>query len=85
MAKSKTTDRQAQIDWDKYFENFIASVSADKSETQDQQKKRIKDLENDFEAWKQYYFPKYCFAPAAPFHVKASRRILNNPEWYESR
>lgn len=85
MAKSKTTDRQAQIDWDKYFENFIASVSADKSESRDQQKKRIKDLESDFEAWKQFYFPKYCFAAAAPFHIKSSKRILNNPEWYESR
>jgi len=85
MAKSKITDRQAQIDWDKYFDNFIASVSADKTETTDERKKRIKKLEGDFEEWKKYYFPKYCFAPAAPFHVKASKRILNNPEWYESR
>jgi len=85
MAKFKITDRQAKIDWDKYFDNFIASVSADKNETADQQKKRIARLEKDFEAWKVYYFPKYCFAPAAAFHKRASKRILQNPEWYESR
>ena len=32
-----------------------------------------------------YYFPKYCSAPPASFHKRASQRILNNPEWYESR
>lgn len=85
MAKAKITDRQAKIDWDKYFENFIAAASADQHETEEEQKKRIAKLEANFEDWKVYYFPKYCFAPAAPFHVKASKRIINNPEWYESR
>jgi hypothetical protein len=84
MAKFKITDKQAKTSWDKYYENYIAS-SANKNETHQEQTKRIARLEKDFEAWKVYYFPKYCYAPSAAFQKKASRRILNNPEWYESR
>lgn len=81
----KSTDRQAKQDWDQYFDSFIASVSADHNESEAERKKRVSKLEADFEQWKKYYFPKYCYAPAAAFHKKASRRILANPEWYESR
>lgn len=81
----KTTDRQAKHEWDQYYESFIANVSAEHDETEADRKKRVRKLESDFEEWKKYYFPKYCFAPAAPFHKKASRRILDNAEWYESR
>jgi hypothetical protein len=84
-AKLKATDTQAGRDWDVYYKNFLSRVHADRSESEADRKKRIKKLESDFEAWKVYYFPKYCYAPAAPFHVKASKRILENPEWYESR
>ncbi|MEN6423286.1 MAG: hypothetical protein ABFD76_15205 [Smithella sp.] len=85
MVALKTTDRQAVKDWNSYYESFIASVAAEHDETDQQRKKRVADLEADFEEWKKYYFPKYCYAPPAPFHKKASKRILENPEWYESR
>jgi len=81
----KASDIQAKKDWDIYFTNFIAEVSADKNESNAEKLKRIARLEANFEEWKKYYFPKYCYAPPAPFHKRASRRILNNPEWYESR
>lgn len=82
---SQTEIRQATKDWDVYYNNFISEVSADRDETEAEQKERIKKLEADFEEWKIYYFPKYCYAPAAAFQKKGSKRILNNPEWYESR
>ncbi|MDR2764739.1 MAG: hypothetical protein LBB90_06870 [Tannerella sp.] len=85
MKAVKTTDRQAKADWEVFYNNLIASAGADRNETETGRKERIARLESDFEEWKKYYFPKYCYAPAAPFHIKASRRILNNPEWYESR
>lgn len=81
----KPVDRQAARDWDSYYQSFIAAVSADLTETGAEKKKRIAALEKDFEAWKLYYFPKYCYAPPAKFHVKAARREINNPEWYETR
>lgn len=83
MAAIKLSDRQAIRDWESYFDNFIASVSAEKDETEAERKERIANLEKDFEAWKVYYFPKYCYAPAAKFHKQAAKRQLANPEWYE--
>jgi len=85
MLSAKTTTRQAVIEWDKYYENFLASVTADINESPDDKKKRIKRLEGDFDEWKLYYFPRYCSSPSAAFHKKASRRVMANPEWYESR
>ncbi|MDR1454101.1 MAG: hypothetical protein LBJ01_00460 [Tannerella sp.] len=85
MAAIRVTDAQAKRDWDIYYNNYIAAVVVDRNETEAERKKRVTRLEADFEEWKKYYFPKYCYAPAAPFHIKASRRILGNPEWYESR
>lgn len=82
---AKKTDKQSYHDWEKFYLNFVAEVSADQNETIEEQKARIKKLESNFEEWKKYYFPKYCYAPPAPFHKKSSRRILANGEWYESR
>ncbi len=87
MAELKQKDRQALRDWNSYRENFISLVSTElnENESEAQQKARIKRLEADFEEWKIYYFPKYCYAPPAKFHKKASKRALANPEWYEVR
>ncbi|WP_165043740.1 hypothetical protein [Dysgonomonas sp. ZJ709] len=76
----KVTDRQAARDWDAYYSNFVAEVNADENETLQEQKARIKRLESNFEEWKKYYFPKYCFAPPAPFHIKSSKIVLAKPE-----
>ena len=81
----KTTDKQAKLEWDSYYESFLSSVNAAHGETEAEKRRRISKLESNFEEWKKYYFPKYCFAPAAVFHKKASQRILNNPEFYEVR
>lgn len=81
----KPVDRQAARDWDSYYKSFIEAVSADMTETESDKKKRIAALEKDFEAWKVYYFPKYCSKPSAKFHKRAARRELENDEWYESR
>lgn len=85
MAVTQVTNRQAQLNWDSYYKNFLSCVNADLTESDSDRKKRIKKLEADFETWKLYYFPRYCSSPAAPFHVKGSKRVLANPEWYESR
>jgi hypothetical protein len=81
----KPGDRQAGRDWDSYFESFIASVTAETNESDSERKKRVSKLEANFEDWKMYYFPKYCYAPSAAFHKRAAKRELENDEWYESR
>ncbi|GFR75323.1 hypothetical protein ElyMa_002184700 [Elysia marginata] len=54
-------------------------------ETPFEKSKRIAALQRHFEHWAHYYFPKYYQASPAPFHSRASRRILSNPEWFEVR
>jgi len=82
---AKKTKKQIQVEWDAFYKNFVASANARMNESESEKRARIKRLEGDFEEWKKYYFAKYCTAPSARFHKKASKRILNNPEFIESR
>ena len=79
------TEKQALNLWNEYVENIRKSTALLTGETEAQQKKRIARLEADHEEWFKYYFPQYCYAPPAPFHKKASLRVLKNMEWYEVR
>lgn len=85
MSVTQKSDKQAIEFWRAYFDNFLADVSADHGETEQQRKNRRRRLEKDFEEWCRYYFPKYCYAPSAAFQKRASRRIMENPEYYEVR
>lgn len=79
------TNRQIELQWSEFRDSIKNSTPVDLNETPDQQRKRITKLEKDFEAWVKYYFPKYASSEPADFHKKASRRILNNLEWFECR
>ena len=82
-------DKQKIISWAEYNKNIAASTPVDKEEKSDAKRRRIKRLEEDPEEWYKYYFPKYTSKtngqpiPPAPFHIAASKRIIDNPEWYE--
>ena len=81
----KISERQALRDWQTYISQFVSAVVADHDENPEDQHKRIQKLESNFEDWKQYYFPNYCYSPAARFHKSASKACLENPEFYEVR
>uniref|UniRef100_UPI00321740E4 hypothetical protein n=1 Tax=uncultured Draconibacterium sp. TaxID=1573823 RepID=UPI00321740E4 len=81
----KAADRAALRKWEGFLDGFLSTVVVTDTETPEEQKKRIAKLEKNFEEWKKYYFPQYCYAPPAPFHIKASKRILKSKEWYECR
>ncbi len=81
-------DRQTKILYDKFKAQHDALASAapvNLSETPAQKRKRIAMLEADPEAWFKYYFSAYARSTPATFHIKATRRIISNPEWYEVR
>jgi len=82
---SQVEDKKAIAFWDKYVQDLIRSTVVDHSETQEDKLKRIEQLEKDNEAWFKYYFPNYYTSEPAPFHKRSTRRIMNNPEWYEVR
>jgi len=82
-------DKRKVETWEQYTKNIAASTPVDLSETSKDKRARISRLEADPEKWYKYYFPKYTSKPngqpipPAPFHIAASKRIIDNPEWYE--
>lgn len=81
----KQPDKQALLEWEEFVDNIRNSTPIDRSETQEQKAKRIKTLEADPEAWFKYYFPKYCFADPAPFHLKSTKKFLSATHLYQVR
>ena len=84
MATIQAT-KQAYIDWQEYRAALKKSTTIDNSESYGEKQRRINRLEADPEAWFAYYFPAFCTAPPADFHKRATKRIINNPEWFETR
>lgn len=82
---SRQTNKQAYQDWYEFQRNFYSGLETDPFETEAEKHKRVKRLEADPEAWFKYYFAKFCTSEPAEFHKKATRRVVNNPEWYEVR
>ena len=86
MAKiRKPTDKQLLKDWEEYYSQFISDVEVDSSESEIERQKRIAHLEANPEEWFKYYFPKYCTAEPAPFHLAATKRLFAHRRWYEVR
>lgn len=81
----KPTEKQLLKDWEVYYNQFIADVEVDSSESDIDKQKRIQYLEKNPEEWFKYYFPKYCTAEAASFHTIATKRLFANRRWYEVR
>ncbi len=78
-------DKKYFEEWQKFRDNTRKATPIDLNESVIAKQKRIAKLEADHEAWFKYYFPNFYTSEPAPFHIKATRRILNNPEWYEVR
>lgn len=79
------SDKQILQSWDAHYRAIVESAGVDLMESHEAKIKRMRKLEADFEAWIKYYFPRFASAPSAPFHIKASQRIISNPEWFETR
>lgn len=87
MARSITqaSDKEYLEAWRAFKESFAKEATVDLSESPAQKRRRIAKLEKAPEEWFKYYFPNYCTASPAPFHVKATKRLLGNAEWFEVR
>ena len=78
-------DKQAYDEWQVYHDSLKKNTTVDKNESFVDKQKRIKKLEANPEMWFAYYFDKFCTAPPADFHIRSTKRILGNPEWFEVR
>ncbi len=81
----KATDKDYLEQWQKYCDNFRNATPTDLNETQADKFRRIHRLENNPEEWFKYYFPHYCTAKPAAFHIAAAKRLIQNAEWFEVR
>ena len=80
-----TEKRKLLKKWESSHKAFQEGVQTKMDETPEQKVKRMKRLEADPEEWFKEYFPKYAKNKPAKFHRLASRRIIDNPRWYEVR
>lgn len=80
-----TEKKQAISFWEKYVRDLERSTVVDFSESQDDKLKRIAFLEANDEEWFKYYFPNYYSSEPADFHLRSTKRVMNNAEWYEVR
>lgn len=82
-------DKAALRSWDEFRDSVRKSTPVIKDETYQQKTERIKRLEANPQAWKQYYFPKYFTSRSPKFHIDASTRLVGNflalGHWYEVR
>lgn len=78
-------DRRALEHWEQYYNNLRNAAVVDLNESPTEIEARKKRLEANPEDWFRYYFHKYYKCEPAPFHLASSKRIINNPEWYEVR
>lgn len=80
-----TTEKQSLQHWKGFTKRVYAATLTDDNEDEDLRKARVRKLEADPEEWFRYYFPLFATAPPAAFHIEATKRVLNNPEWCEAR
>ena len=81
----KPVDKRAVIDWEEFVENMNRDAPVNPNETPAQKKKRIAELEADDEKWFKYYYSNYYSSEPARFHIRSTKRIMTNAEWYEVR
>src|ERR1039458_2162816 len=81
----KRTKSQHIKRWEQHVKMILASTHINEEEPEEVKMARKMRLEGNPEEWFSYYFPRYAFAPPAGFHLAATKRILENEEWYEVR
>lgn len=82
---AKISDKHALLDWKEYLDNISKATPIDLNESALDKRKRIQAQEKNPEKWFKYYFPNFYTSEPAPFHIPATKRVLNNPEFYEVR
>lgn len=82
---AKKTDKAYLQLWQEFRDNSLKSTPIDLNETEVEKQLRIKKLEANNEEWFKYYFPTFYTSEPAPFHLKATKRIMDTPEWFEVR
>lgn len=74
----KPGDKRFITDFEELVDIVKASTTIDIYESAGDKRKRIKFLLGNYEAFCNYYFPEYCYAPMAHFHKDIQKEIYQN-------
>lgn len=85
MILANKSTKQALLEWEEHLESIRNSTPIDLNETEEEKAKRKNKLESDPEEWFKYYFPKYCFAPAAKFQKESTKKFVSANRIYQRR
>lgn len=81
----KQVDRDALRYWEELKQSVYNATTIDETMTQSEIERHRMQLESDPLTWFLFFFPQYAKYPFAPFQVRAVRRVLAHPEWFEVR
>lgn len=82
MAKKKKSDKEWLSEWKEFGDNIDNATPIDLTESSVDKLKRIQRLEENDEEWFKYYFPNFYTSEPAPFHLKSTKKVMNNAEYY---
>lgn len=82
MANKKKTDKEWFDEWKEFADNIDNATPIDLTELSVDKLKRIKNLEENDEKWFKYYFPNFYTSEPAPFHLKSTKKVMKNAEYY---
>jgi hypothetical protein len=75
----KPGDKRLIQDFEELVDVIKASTGISPFESAGDKRKRIAGLLKNYEAFCNYYFPEYCFAPFAKFHKNIQKEVAENP------
>ncbi|MGY3054374.1 hypothetical protein ACVWYG_002581 [Pedobacter sp. UYEF25] len=75
-------DKQALINWDKFIINESKQFPVNINESELEKRKRVEKLEGNDEAWFKYYCPNFYSSEPAPFHIRSTKLVMRNPEYF---
>jgi hypothetical protein len=82
---SLKSDKAYLQQWQEFKDNVLKATPIDLNESPTSKLTRIKKLEASAESWFKYYFPNFYSSEPAGFHLKATKRVLSNLEYFEVR
>lgn len=75
----KPADKKLIENFEELVDVIKGSTPIDLFETNVDKKQRIKNLLANYEAFCNYYFPEYCFAPFSKFHKTIQKEVAEKP------
>lgn len=74
----KPGEREALKEWDSHLRAIRRATPVDADEPPRAKEERMKRLQASFKDFAAYYFPHYCTAPFARFHLRQQRQVFEN-------